>query len=161
ARGSSPRPRPGTPPPAGGGAPRAGGPARRPGKPGRPPPPAPGGPPPTPTSDPPASSSQVDQGYRASSWHPPPLRRFRRRCRDSGTPPTPRAVRHRSEGERVRKGTWPAFIARPYVCGALGPFTADRIAALRAAGPVTQAVYETPDVVLYGSAPLEPYAPGA
>jgi hypothetical protein len=61
----------------------------------------------------------------------------------------------------VRKGTWPAFTARPYVCGALGPFSADRIAALRAAGPATQVVYETPDAVLYGSAPLEPYAPGA
>jgi Asparagine synthase (glutamine-hydrolyzing) len=61
----------------------------------------------------------------------------------------------------VRKGTWPTFTARPYVCGALGPFTADRLAALREAGPATQAVYEAPGVVLYGSAPLEPYAPGA
>jgi len=61
----------------------------------------------------------------------------------------------------VRKGTWPTFTARPYVCGALGPFTADRLAALREAGPATQAVYEAPGAVLYGSAPLEPYAPGA
>lgn len=61
----------------------------------------------------------------------------------------------------MRKGTWPTFTARPYVCGALGPFTADRLAALRAAGPATEAVYESPGAVLYGTAPLEPYAPGA
>jgi hypothetical protein len=61
----------------------------------------------------------------------------------------------------VRKGAWPTFTARPYVCGALGPFTADRLAALRDAGPATVKVYETPGAALYASAAIEPYGPGA
>ncbi|MEV5408284.1 asparagine synthase C-terminal domain-containing protein [Thermopolyspora sp. NPDC052614] len=61
----------------------------------------------------------------------------------------------------MRKGAWPTYTARPYVCGALGPFTADRLAALREAGPATQAVHERPGAALFASTALEPYGPGA
>ncbi|ETK33803.1 hypothetical protein [Microbispora sp. ATCC PTA-5024] len=57
----------------------------------------------------------------------------------------------------MRKGEWPRFEARPYVCGAIGPFDPARLGLLARSGPAVRPVHDGPDVALLASAPLRPY----
>lgn len=57
----------------------------------------------------------------------------------------------------MRNGEWPSFIARPYVCGAIGPVDPDRLEALKAAGPRVRPALRTPEAELHSSHPLPPY----
>ncbi|MEW9532780.1 asparagine synthetase B family protein [Microbispora sp. NPDC049125] len=57
----------------------------------------------------------------------------------------------------MRKGEWPRFQARPYVCGAIGPFDQARLDLLARSGPAVRPVRSGPDAALLASAPLEPY----
>jgi hypothetical protein len=51
----------------------------------------------------------------------------------------------------------PRFVARPFVCGALGPRDPHVLERLRDAVPGLVAVHETPDVLLLADRALEPY----
>lgn len=61
----------------------------------------------------------------------------------------------------MRKGEWPRFQARPYVCGAVGPFEQATLDLLARSGPAVQAVHSAPEAALLASAALAPYATGA
>ncbi len=58
----------------------------------------------------------------------------------------------------MRKGEWPRFAARPYVCGAIGPFDQARLDLLARSGPAVQVVHSGTEVALLSSRPLEPYS---
>lgn len=58
----------------------------------------------------------------------------------------------------MRKGKWPDYQARPYVCGAAGAYDPARLDLLASAGPSVREVHRTPDAALLSSAPLPPYA---
>ncbi|MBP2705174.1 asparagine synthetase B family protein [Microbispora sp. RL4-1S] len=60
----------------------------------------------------------------------------------------------------MRKGEWPRFQARPYVCGAIGPFDEARLDLLARSGPAVRPVHTGAGVALLASAPLAPYSPG-
>ncbi|WP_182876687.1 asparagine synthetase B family protein [Microbispora sp. H10670] len=60
----------------------------------------------------------------------------------------------------MRKGEWPRFQARPYVCGAVGPYEQARLDLLARSGPAVQAAHTAPEAALLASAPLAPYASG-
>lgn len=59
----------------------------------------------------------------------------------------------------MRRGEWPRFQARPYVCGAIGPFDPARLDLLARSGPPVRAVHRTTDVALLSSGPLDSYGP--
>lgn len=61
----------------------------------------------------------------------------------------------------MRKGEWPNFQARPYVCGAIGPFEQAKLDLLARSGPAVRAVHTVPEAALLASAALEPYARAA
>ncbi|GII61592.1 hypothetical protein Skr01_16770 [Sphaerisporangium krabiense] len=61
----------------------------------------------------------------------------------------------------MRKGKWPEYVARPYVCGAIGAYDADRLAVLANAGPSVREAHRSPGAALFASAPLAPYAGAA
>ncbi|MEV6980860.1 asparagine synthetase B family protein [Sphaerisporangium sp. NPDC051017] len=58
----------------------------------------------------------------------------------------------------MRKGKWPEYQARPYVCGAIGGYDPARLAVLAQAGPSVREVHRSPGAALFSSAPLVPYA---
>ncbi|MGW5264393.1 asparagine synthetase B family protein [Microbispora sp. NPDC004025] len=60
----------------------------------------------------------------------------------------------------MRKGEWPRFQARPYVCGAVGPFEQAKLDLLARSGPAVRGVHSVPEAALLASAPLAPYATG-
>ncbi|WP_433218601.1 asparagine synthetase B family protein [Microtetraspora malaysiensis] len=60
----------------------------------------------------------------------------------------------------MRKGEWPRYQARPYVCGAIGPFDPARLDVLARSGPAVRLVHRTPDAALLTSAPIRPYGTG-
>lgn len=60
----------------------------------------------------------------------------------------------------MRRGEWPAFLARPYVCGAFGPFDQSRLDLLARSGPAVEAAYVTRDAAVLSSGPLMPYDSG-
>jgi hypothetical protein len=60
----------------------------------------------------------------------------------------------------VRKGNWPEYAARPYVCGAVGAYDPARLELLRKAGPPVREAHGSPGAALLTSAPLPPYAAG-
>ncbi|MEU8267470.1 asparagine synthetase B family protein [Sphaerisporangium sp. NPDC049002] len=57
----------------------------------------------------------------------------------------------------MRKGKWPEYAARPYVCGAIGAYDPARLELLREAGPEVREVHRAPDAALLSSSPLAPY----
>ncbi|MEV7968084.1 asparagine synthetase B family protein [Sphaerisporangium sp. NPDC088356] len=57
----------------------------------------------------------------------------------------------------MRKGMWPEYAARPYVCGAIGAYDPARLELLRDAGPSVREVHRAPDAALLSSSPLAPY----
>ncbi|GAA5071618.1 hypothetical protein HNP84_007804 [Thermocatellispora tengchongensis] len=57
----------------------------------------------------------------------------------------------------MRKGEWPAFTVRPYVCGAIGEADPAALDALKAAGPRVRAALHTSGAALFTSRPLPPY----
>ncbi|WP_062344331.1 hypothetical protein [Herbidospora yilanensis] len=57
----------------------------------------------------------------------------------------------------MRKGEWPSFRARPYVCGAFGPFSQERLDLLARSGPTVETAYVTRDAAVLSSGPLTMY----
>ncbi|MEZ0073922.1 asparagine synthetase B family protein [Planotetraspora sp. GP83] len=57
----------------------------------------------------------------------------------------------------MRKGEWPRYQTRPYVCGAIGPFDAARLDLLARSGPAVRAVHTATYAALLASGPLAPY----
>ncbi|ADG87599.1 hypothetical protein [Thermobispora bispora] len=63
----------------------------------------------------------------------------------------------------MRNGEWPRFLARPYVCGAIGPYDPAKLGLLARSGPAVTAVHTGREAALFSSGPLTPYRadPGA
>ncbi|WP_405145193.1 asparagine synthetase B family protein [Sphaerisporangium sp. NBC_01403] len=61
----------------------------------------------------------------------------------------------------MRKGMWPEYAARPYVCGAIGAYDPARLELLRDAGPPVREVHRAQDAALLSSSPLSSYGEDA